>query len=136
MSEDRELEDIKRKMLSRIISKQKQSTILQPGIVTVITEMNFDQAISTSSPLLADFWADWCMPCKMMAPIIESLAKDYKDRVYFAKINVDENQSIALRYGVRSIPNFILFKNGKVMDQLIGAIGRQRIEASIVKHLG
>ncbi len=135
MSEDRELEEIKRRLLSQIQARQQKPSILQPGIVNVLTDLNFDQALSISQPLLVDFWADWCMPCKMMSPVVESLAQDFKDRAYFGKLNVDENQRTATRYGVMSIPNFILYKKGRIVDQVIGAVGSNLLEASISRQL-
>ena len=84
MSEDRELEEIKRWMLEEMMGKQSSPSILQGGVVNVLTDANFDKAVAGAIlPLLVDFWADWCMPCKMMAPVVEALARDYAGRAYF-----------------------------------------------------
>jgi len=136
MSEDRELEEIKRWMLEEMMVKQSSPSILQGGVVNVLTDANFDKAVAGAIlPLLVDFWADWCMPCKMMAPVVEALARDYAGRAYFAKINTDQNRATATRFRVMSIPNFILFKSGRQTDQILGAVGRQGLEAFIRGHL-
>lgn len=88
MSEDRELEEIKRRMLERIMGEATKPSLLGDGVVNVLTDANFDEAISSSTkPVLVDFWASWCIPCKMMAPVVEGLAKDYAGKVKFAKLN-------------------------------------------------
>jgi thioredoxin 1 len=132
MSEDRELEEIKRHMLERMMTHQAKPSILRGGVVNVLTDANFDEAVAgVTLPLLVDFWADWCMPCK----IVETMAKDYSGSAYFAKINTDQNKVTATRFRVMSIPNFILFKNGGQVDQVLGAVGRQGLEALIIGHL-
>jgi thioredoxin 1 len=136
MSEDRKLEEIKRRMLEKMINQPSKPNILQSGVVNILTDVNFNQAIASSTmPLLVDFWADWCTPCKMMAPVVEALARDYSGRAYFAKINTDQNRATQARFRVMSIPNFIIFKNGRQVDQVLGAVGRQGLEAVLSKHL-
>jgi thioredoxin 1 len=136
MLEDRELDEIKRRMLERMMVKQSTPSILKGGIVNVLTDGNFDKAVSEANlPLLVDFWADWCTPCKMMAPVVEALARDYTGRAYFAKLNTDQNRATSARFRVMSIPNFILFKGGRQADQVFGAVGRQGLEALIRGHL-
>ncbi|HVO73783.1 MAG TPA: thioredoxin [Ignavibacteriaceae bacterium] len=93
-----------------------------------ITDSNFDQeVIKSDKPVLIDFWAVWCGPCRMVAPIVEELAKEYEGRVKFGKLDVDENQQTTIKYGVRSIPTLLIFKNGKLMDTIIGAIPKNQI---------
>jgi len=136
MSEDKELEEIKRKMLERMMTQPSKSNILQSGTVTALTDSNFDQAISGATlPILVDFWADWCMPCKMMAPVVEAMARDYAGRVYFAKLNTDQNMGTQARFRVMSIPNFILFKGGRQIDPVLGAVGRLGLETLLRAHL-
>ncbi len=135
MSEDKELEEIKRRMLEKMMAPPKPS-ILQDGVVNVLTDANFDKAVaSTGLPLLVDFWADWCGPCKMMAPVTEALAREYAGRVYFAKINTDQNRVTSTRFRVMSIPLFILFRGGRAADQVLGAVGRQGLDALLRRHL-
>ncbi|MFP3951394.1 MAG: thioredoxin [Candidatus Bathyarchaeia archaeon] len=140
MPEDEELEKIKEKLMRQILSgKQSQREpegILKEGEITHLDSSNIDEALKeTSKPILIDFWAAWCSPCKMMEPVLEKMACSYKGRAFFAKVNIDRNRSIAQRYGVMSIPNFLIFKDGKAVERVIGAVGRQRLESKLRKFL-
>jgi len=105
------------------------------GCVELTTE-NFDGALAkTRLPIIVDFWAGWCAPCKMMKPVMEAMAKEYSGRAHFAKVDVDRNQALARRYGVMSIPNFVVFKDGRPVDRVVGAVGRRGLEAVLGKHL-
>ena len=89
---------------------------------------DFDEMVLGSKKLvLVDFWAPWCGPCRMVAPILEELAKDMADKIEIAKVNVDDNQEIAVRYGIMSIPTLILFRNGNIVDQSIGAASKNKM---------
>ncbi len=136
MSEDKELEEIKKRMLERLTRESTKPSLLSSGVVNVITDGSFEEAItSTRRPLLVDFWAPWCGPCRMMAPVVEELARDYVGRADFAKLNTDENQATAARYSVASIPNFIIFVGGKPVERVVGAVGRQGLEAALLRHI-
>ena len=88
-----------------------------------VTDATFEQAVVQSEiPVLVDFWADWCTPCKMIAPIVEDLAEEYDGKIKFAKLDVDSNPNTATTYGVRSIPTLLIFKSGSPVDQVVGAI--------------
>jgi thioredoxin 1 len=102
----------------------------------VATDDNFEgEVLKNDKPVLIDFWAPWCGPCKAIGPVVEELAEQLKDSVKFMKLNVDENKKVALDYGVRSIPTIILFKEGKVLDTLIGLVPKQRLEDFVKKSL-
>lgn len=129
--EDPELERIRRTKIEEMVKRRETSL----EVVKVTNEKNFTEMISGSKPALVDFWADWCGPCHMMAPIIEGLAKEYSGRMEFAKLNIDESPRIAELYMVNSIPTFIIFKNGKEAERVIGAVGREPMESFVRKHL-
>ena len=97
-----------------------------------VSDATFDQEVLNSElPVLVDFWAEWCGPCRAIAPVLESLAQDSGGRVTLAKVNVDENPGLAAKYGIRSIPTILIVKQGKVVDQVIGAIPRAKIKEKL-----
>ena len=101
-----------------------------------LTEKNFDEEVLKSqTPVLVDFWAEWCGPCRMVAPVVEEIANDFAGRLKVAKLNVDEAQELAIKYQVRSIPTLMVFKQGKVVDMVIGALGKEQLVSKISKNL-
>ncbi len=101
-----------------------------------VTELNFKQEVLDSKiPVIVDFWADWCMPCKMIAPSVEEISKEYAGKIKVVSLNVDENQNIAIKYGIMSIPTLNIFVNGKVEEQIIGAVPKRTIVSKIQRFI-
>ena len=123
---DKEIDDIMKKKLSEMTS-QKEPEIQE------LTDVNFDDVVSSDIPVLVDFWATWCGPCQFMLPIFSRLAKRYKT-IKFARVNVDDAQSVAARYGVYAIPTFLMFKNGQVIDKAVGAVGEPGLNMLAQKY--
>ena len=106
------------------------------GNVKVVTDATFEQdVLKAEGPVLVDFWAPWCGPCRMVAPVLEKIAEQYADRVTVAKMNVDENQETAMRYGIRSIPTVSLFSKGDVVDGVLGAAPAQHFSRMLDERL-
>ena len=131
--EDKELERIRSRKLKKLMEESKRTEI--KGMIT-LESSSFDKSIENATmPVLVDFWAEWCMPCRVMAPVIEELARDYSGKAIFAKVNVDENPEVSQRYNIMSIPHFIIFKDAKPVERIVGAVGREPLEEALKKHL-
>ena len=102
-----------------------------PSIVTLTQENFSQQVLQSPAPVLVDFWAEWCGPCKMIAPVLDELADEYDGKVKIGKVNIDEQQNLAAEYGVRAIPTLLVFQNGQVADQLVGARSKRDLKASL-----
>ena len=101
-----------------------------------LSDSNFDESVIKSQvPVLVDFWAEWCGPCRMLAPTVEALASDYNGKVTVGKLNVDDNPNTATQFGIRSIPTLLLFKGGEVVESVVGLADKARLKAVIDKHL-
>lgn len=101
------------------------------NIVTA-TEANFnDEVLKSTTPVLVDFWAEWCGPCKMLGPLLDELATEYNGKVKIAKVNIDDHQNLAAQYRVTAIPTLLVFKNGQVMEQMVGAKTKRDLKASL-----
>ncbi|NWF94135.1 MAG: thioredoxin [Syntrophaceae bacterium] len=109
--------------------------MVETGLLHVNDKNFAEEVLNAGLPVLVDFWATWCGPCRSISPIVEELAKEFTGRIKVAKLNVDENPATPSQYGVRGIPTLILFKNGKVADQIVGAVPKARLVAMIEKVL-
>ncbi len=106
------------------------------GSVITLTESNWnEEVINSDVPVLVDFWAPWCGPCRIIAPIIEEIAEEFGDKIKVGKLNTDENPNIAMQYGIRAIPTVILFKNGEVVDTRIGVQPKDALKQMVMSHL-
>lgn len=117
-----------------IMKKKMEQMSKSTGGLVELSEKNFDDIVAGGKPVLVDFWASWCGPCQFMLPIFDKLAKKYGDKIVFARLNVDDNQSVAARYDVYAIPTFLVFQDGKAVDRAVGAVGEPGLESLIKKH--
>jgi len=101
--------------------------------MTVITEQNFAEIVAANKSLMIDFWATWCGPCRMLAPTLDAIASEYEGKVAVGKCDVDDAQELAIQLGIRNIPTLVFFKDGKVVDRLVGLVSKQDIEKKLVE---
>jgi len=133
---DEELEKIKRakleEMMHGVVQNPEKPASDKPIEVTDVT---FKETVENHSLVVVDCWAAWCGPCHMVAPIIEEMARDYAGRILFGKLNVDENRKVATQYEIMGIPTLLVFKNGQLVDRIVGAMPRQTLEPKITRYL-
>lgn len=128
---DKELEKIKERKLRELEQRLTEKPAEKPKPPTapvVLTDASFDEFVQRHPVAVVDFWAEWCMPCRLVAPIIEELARKYAGKVAFGKLNVGENPGKPAEFGVMAIPTLVFFKNGKPADQVVGAVPRSELE--------
>lgn len=98
---------------------------------TIITNLNIDEVLASAQPVVIDFWATWCGPCRMLTPTVEEIAAEYNGKAIVAKCNVDDADDVAMRFRIRNIPTVLFFKNGEVVDRTVGVVSKQEIETKI-----
>jgi len=138
--EDAELKRIRMEKLKELMERQQASRTQHeekkwPEAPILTTDKTLSGIINNYPLVVIDCWAEWCSPCHMVAPVIEELARDYAGKIVFGKLNTDENRMSANNYNIMSIPTLLIFKNGKLIDQVIGAMPRQMLEPMITKYL-
>lgn len=143
MEEDKELRNLKLRKFKDMLrgsNPDERPTETKNGDSKVgapvdITDATLEKEVQGNLLSVIDCWAPWCGPCRFVGPIINELARDYAGRIFFGKLNVDDNQKTAMKYGIMSIPTLLVFKNGKLVDRIVGALPRQRLEPMITRHL-
>ncbi|MGI0025175.1 MAG: thioredoxin [Nitrososphaera sp.] len=137
MSADDELEAIKQRKLAEMqkaaSAKAMMAAIIEP---MVLTDSNFAAEVAKYPLMLVDFWAPWCGPCRIVSPIIEQLAREYSGKAVFGKVNVDENQMVSASFGIQSIPTIMIFRAGKPVEVIVGAVSKAQIEMKIRRLSG
>lgn len=136
--EDEELEKIRRKKLKDLMKRssgREEGKRIETSEPVEVTESNFAEFIRSHPLVVVDCWAPWCGPCRFVSPIIDELAKSYAGKILFGKLNVDENQRVTLQYGIMSIPTLLVFKNGELVDRIVGAMPRRMLEPKLTRYL-
>ena len=136
--ETKELEKLRAKRMKEIMEAQNMNNPTNedwPNEPVTVTDDSFDEFVKKYPFAVIDCWAPWCGPCKMVAPVIDELAKDYAGKIVFGKLNTDENMETAMKYSIMSIPTMLIFKNGELIDRPVGAMPKPLLEENITKHL-
>ncbi len=135
MEEDEELEKVRQKKLREMQKKKIGLNSYVKGKPIEVTDSNFDEVINENVLVVIDCWAAWCAPCRMIGPVIEELARDYADKIIFGKLNVDQNRNVTLKHQIMSIPTILVFKDGELVDRIVGAMPRKILESRILHHI-
>jgi len=142
MDEEKELQAIRGRKLRELMKKTLEKPAeggnlkqLATNKPTEVTDETFARMVKNQGLVVVDCWAPWCGPCRYLSPIVEELARDYAGEIIFGKLNVDDNPKVAMQYEIMSIPTLLVFKNGKLVDRLVGAMPRQTLEPKITRHL-
>lgn len=132
-----ELELIRQKKIREMMRKMSGGEEAKKVVSSPVKldSSNFDETLKNNENVVVDFWAEWCMPCRMIAPVVEELAKEYAGKVIFGKLNTDENPTIAARYGISAIPTMIFFKKGKPVDQIVGAMPKSELKRWVERNI-
>jgi len=133
-----ELDEIRKKKLEKMMDDMKkpsEPTVLYPNKPVIVTDKDLETAVSQYPLLILDCWAEWCGPCRMVGPVIEELAKEMSGKVVFGKLNVDQNMTTANKFRISAIPTMLVFKNGKLIDKIVGAYPKGALTTRIQKYL-
>lgn len=132
-----DIDEIRQRKLNEMLEKLKKEKMKKdfPDTPIVLTDATFDEIIKKYDVVVVDCWAEWCGPCRMIAPIIEELAKEMQGKVVFGKLNVDENMEIPSRYYISAIPTLLIFKGGKLVDKVVGALPKPYLQRKISQYL-
>ncbi|MEM2092568.1 MAG: thioredoxin [Candidatus Bathyarchaeia archaeon] len=134
LDEDEELERIRKRKMEDLL--RRRNTASEPISEPIeVTDSNFHEVVRSSRLVVIDCWAQWCAPCRMMAPIIDELAKEYAGKILFGKLNVDENPEVPGQYQIMSIPTFLVFKDGVLVDRIVGAMPKKILEQRITRYI-
>ena len=137
--EDEELKKIRMKKLMelkrKVLGSKQEKRAAFPNEPTELTDASFSEFIQKYPLVVIDCWAPWCAPCRILSPIIEEMAHDYAGKIAFGKVNVDMNPRVAMEYGIMSIPTLLVFKNGRLVDRIVGAMPRKLLEPKITRFL-
>jgi len=136
LEEDVELERIRQRKLREMKKKTEDGPAVPIADSPIeVTDSNFNEIVKKDGLVVVDCWAAWCAPCRMIAPVIEELAKDYVGKILFGKLNVDSNRRVPLEYQIMSIPTVLVFKDGVLVDRILGAMPRRLLEQKLTQHL-
>ncbi|MHA1304360.1 MAG: thioredoxin [Candidatus Heimdallarchaeaceae archaeon] len=124
--DDNELEKIRQKKMQEMMGINQTESPFPTGVTVELTDNDFNEFVKQKGIVVVDTWAAWCMPCRTMGPIMDQLAKEWADKgVHIGKLNVDQNRRTAMKYGISSIPNFLVFQDGKYLGNIVGAVGKK-----------
>ena len=135
---DTDLEEIKKRRLEQLKKQymnRGNKMENMPNTPVKITDADFDETVKKYNTIVIDCWAPWCAPCRMVEPVIEQLANELKGKIVFGKLNVDENRETSMKYGIMSIPSLLVFKNGNLIDNIIGAMPKEALMKKLENHL-
>lgn len=137
MDSDDEIERIRARKLAELMKQAEKPVVQEPKAVEpiVLTDGNFARVVTSSKLILVDFWAAWCQPCKVISPAVEELGRKYPGKLAVGKMNIDENRNVLGQFGIQSIPTLLLFKDGRLVDGVVGAVPKSQLEALVRKWM-
>jgi thioredoxin 1 len=133
--ENEEIERIRRRKIEELMREKASVSTQKINRPIEVTDLNFNDVIKSSRLVVIDCWAQWCAPCRMMAPIVDELAKEYAGKILFGKLNVDENQKIPAKFQIMSIPTFLIFREGALVGRIVGAMSKKALEQKLIQSL-